>query len=195
MMHRLRYAMSVDPMASKLRGVVEMDETYMGGKRKRGIGRVPSESRKATVGALIERDGRARAFPMPQVTSAKIRREVNKHVDQLQSELMTDESLLYGGDKLGRIPHHAVNHSKGEWVRGNAHTNSIEGFFSLLKRGIIGTFHHVGTEHLEKYADEFAFRYTFRKVSDGERAAQIFKGAEGKRLTYKAAADSGTASA
>jgi transposase-like protein len=195
MMHRLRYAMSVEPMAMKLRGVVEMDETYMGGKRKRAVGRVPSMDRKAAVVALVERGGRARAFPMPMVTSREIHKAILKNVDQLQSELMTDESKLYGGDKIGRVPHHTTNHGSGEFVRGRVHSNTVEGFFSLFKRGIIGTFHHIGTEHLNRYCDEFAFRYTHRGISDGERAVKLFAGTEGKRLTYKQPASSGTATA
>lgn len=195
MMHRLRYAMGLEPLAGKLRGVVEMDETFMGGKRKAARGRYPSETRKAAVVALVERGGRARAFPMPRVTSADIRQTINEHVDQLQSELMTDDAKHYGGDKIGRIPHHAVSHARGEYVRGRVHSNTVEGFFSLFKRGIIGTFHHVGTEHLDKYCNEFAFRYSTRHVSDGERANQIFKASEGKRLTYKQPASTGTATA
>jgi hypothetical protein len=108
---------------------------------------------------------------------------------------MTDEAGIYRGDKLGRIPHFSVAHYKGEYVRGRVHTNTIDGFWSLFKRGIVGTFHHIGTEHLEKCADEFAFRYSFRKVSDGERAVKIFRRSEGKRLTYKQPASTGTASA
>lgn len=195
MMHRLRYAMSVEPLAGKLRGVVEMDETYMGGKQKKGIGRPPSETRKAMVVALVERGGRARAFPMPRATSAEIRKTINQHIDQLQSELMTDDSQLYGGSKVGRIPHQSVTHSRGEFVRGRVHSNTVEGFFSLLKRGIVGTFHHIGTEHLARYCDEFAFRYSYRHVSDGARAEQLFKGTEGKRLTYRQPAGSRTATA
>jgi len=195
MMHRLRYAMSVGPLADKLRGVIEMDETFLGGKKKGKNGRSPSDRRKAMVVALVERGGRARAFPMAMVTSADIRKAIIKHVDPLQSELMTDESKVYGGDKLGRIPHFSVAHWQGEYVRGRVHTNTIEGFWSLFKRGIVGTFHHIGTEHLDKYADEFAFRYSSRHVSDGTRAEQIFKNGEGKRLTYKQPADSGTATA
>lgn len=195
MMHRLRYAMSVDPMASKLRGVIEMDETYLGGKRKGKNGRAPSDTRKAMVVALVERGGRARAFPMARVTSADVRKAIKQHVDPLQSELMTDEAGFYGGDKLGRIPHFTVTHGDGEYVRGRVHTNTIDGFWSLFKRGIVGTFHHIGTEHLEKYADEFAFRYSNRHVSDGKRAELVFKGGEGKRLTYKQPASSGTATA
>lgn len=196
MMHRLRYAMAADPMASKLRGVVEMDETFMGGKRKSGRGRAPSLDRKATVVALVERDGRVRAFPMPRITIENIHQTIDQHVHPLSAEIMTDDAYHYGqARRIGRRAHTTVNHSRNEWARGNVHTNTVEGFFSLLKRGIIGTFHHIGTEHLEKYCNEFAFRYSWRHVSDGERAVQMFKGAEGKRLTYKQPATSGTATA
>lgn len=186
MMHRLRYAMSVEPLAGKLRGTVEMDETYVGGKRKGRFGRPPAgDKTKSCVVALVERNGRARAFPMEKVTSENIHQAIAKHVDQLQSELMTDEAQVYGGDKIGRIPHYTVQHGRGEYVRGRHHTNTIEGFFSLFKRGIIGSFHHIGKGHLNRYADEFAFRYSHRKVSDGVRAGLIVQGAEGKRLTYE----------
>jgi transposase-like protein len=196
MMHRLRYAMSVEPMAGKLRGVVEMDETYVGGKRKGRFGRPGADDgQKRCVVALVERSGRARAFPMPRVTSENIHKAIAQHVDQLQSELMTDEAQVYGGDKIGRIPHHTVKHGIGEYVRGEVHTNTIEGFFSLFKRGIVGTFHHIGKGHLNRYCDEFAFRYSHRKVSDGTRAALLLAGAEGKRLTYKQPAGARTASA
>jgi hypothetical protein len=195
MMHRLRYAMSAGPLADKLRGVVEMDETYMGGKRKGRHGRSPSEKRQAMVVALVERDGRARAFPMPRIDAENFHQIVKQHVDPFAAGLMTDDARHSQGERIGRVPHDVVIHSRGEYVRGNVHTNSVEGFFSLLKRGIVGTFHHIGTEHLEKYANEFAFRYSFRKLTDGDRAERIFKNSEGKRLTYKAAADSREATA
>jgi|SRR5579862_5645492 len=187
MMHRLRYAMSVEPIAAKLRGVVEMDETYMGGKRKYGKGRWPSFTRKAvSVVALVERDGRARAFPMERIDAENVHQAIYKHVDQLNAEMMTDEAHHYGGgDRIGRMQHTRINHGRGEYVNGRAHTNTVEGFFSLLKRGIVGTFHHIGTEHLQRYCDEFAFRYSARKVDDATRAEMIYKGSEGKRLTYK----------
>lgn len=196
MMHRLRYAMAAEPMSKKLRGVVEMDETFLGGKRKKNFGRYPSEDRKAMVVALVERDGSARAFPMSRITIENVHETVRTHVDHFNAEMMTDEANHYGGNgKMGRMKHTTVNHSRGEYVRGKAHTNTVEGFFSLLKRGIIGTFHHIGTEHLDKYCNEFAFRYSWRHVSDGERAVQMFKGAEGKRLTYKQPAITGTTTA
>jgi transposase-like protein len=194
MMHRLRYAMSVGPLADKLRGVVEMDETYVGGKRKSSKGRAPSDNRKGMIVALVERDGRARAFPMPRIDAENANAMIRKHVDPFAAGLMTDEAPHYGYE-FGKFPHETIVHSRGEYVRGKVHTNTVEGFFSLLKRGIVGTFHHVGLEHLDKYANEFAFRYSLRKVTDGARAEAIFKAGEGKRLTYRAAADSGTLTA
>ena len=97
-----------------------------------------------------------------------------------------------GGARLGKeFENHAtVNHSIGEYVRGDAHTNTIEGYFSILKRGINGTYHHVSAQHLKRYLAEFDFRYNTRIAlgyTDGERAALAMKGIEGKRLTYRSA--------
>jgi transposase-like protein len=195
MMHRLRYAMSTGPLADKLRGVVEIDETFLGGKRKGGKGRMPSDRRKGMVVALVERHGRCRAFPMARIDAENARLMIRKHVDPNVLNIVTDEASHYGKPALGRLPHTAVNHKRGEYVNGETHTNTVEAFFSLLKRGIVGTFHHIGLEHLDKYVDEFAFRYSHRHVSDGARAEQIFKHGEGKRLTYKQPASSGTATA
>src|SRR5205823_130890 len=101
----------------------------------------------------------------------------------------------YSQPQFGKFPHDRINHKSGQYVNGRVHTNTVEGFFSLLKRGIIGTFHHIGTEHLDKYASEFAFRYSHRNISDGARAERIFRESEGKRLTYKQPASVGTATA
>jgi hypothetical protein len=100
---------------------------------------------------------------------------------------MTDQAKQYV--KVGRefAGHEVVNHVKDEYVRGNAHTNTVEGYFSILKRGITGTFHHVGAQHLQRYVNEFDFRYNTRArlgVNDTERAALLLKSIEGKRLTY-----------
>lgn len=196
MMHRLRYAMTVSPLASKLRGIVEYDETFVGGKRKRGQGRMPSDKRKAAVVALVERNGRAIAMPMPRIDGDNFQKTVREHVDPFAAGLMTDDASWYNKRaNFGTVKHNVVGHAEGEFVRGDIHTNTVEGFFSLFKRGIIGSFHHIGTEHLDKYASEFAFRYSHRHVSDGERAEKIFKNGEGKRLTYKQPADPGTAPA
>lgn len=143
MMHRLRYAMSVEPL-SKLAGTVEIDETFIGGKRKAGKGRRPADgARKPPVVALVERSGRVKAMPMERVDAQSISALVLQHVDQLNtSALMTDDAPHFP-QKIGRI-RQSVNHTRGEYVRGDVHTNTAEGFFSLLKRGITGTFHHVG---------------------------------------------------
>jgi transposase-like protein len=185
MEHRLRHAMSMEPMASKLRGTVEADETYVGGKRRLSAGRPgPDAKNKTPVVALVERGGNVRAFPMERITSAEVQDAIRESVD-LSAKMMTDELNIYHGLDMGFASHDTVTHSKREYVRGNVHTNSVEGFFSLLKRGINGIYHHVGKGHLGKYCDEFSFRYCARKVTDAHRAGLLVQGAEGKRLTYK----------
>ncbi len=191
MAHRLRYAMSAEPMAAKLAGTVEVDEGYIGGKRKGGRGRRPADGgRKAAVAVLVERDGRVRAMPMERIDGASMERAIRQHVEP-GTTLMTDETNIYssirvkGQQRIAGMKRETVNHSTGEFVRGNVYTNTAEGFISLLKRGIVGTFHHVGKGHLGKYVSEFEFRYNARKVEDKDRPVLIVAGAEGKRLTYK----------
>lgn len=187
MTHRLRYAMNQGPMVELMSGVVEIDETYIGGKNRRGSkrGRPGPDSHKTPVVALVERGGRVRAFPMPRVTAENLKQAINAHVES-DATMMTDEFSAYKtvAKDTGR-QHHSVNHSAGEYVRADIHSNTAEGFFSLLKRGINGVYHHVGRGHLNRYCDEFSFRYEHRKVSDGVRAGLLVKGGDGKRLTYK----------
>lgn len=193
MMHRLRYAMD-NGLTSPLSGTVEVDEAYIGGKRKSGKGRMPADGgRKAAVAVLVERDGRVRAMPMARVDGASMTAAIKAHVAP-GSVLMTDETNIYHGPKvpsgkrkIAGMTRHMTNHGRGEYVRGDVHTNTAEGFVSLLKRGIVGTFHHVGKGHLGRYVTEFEFRYNARKVSDAQRPLLIVAGAEGKRLTYKQA--------
>ena len=97
---------------------------------------------------------------------------------------MTDEARVYIGIGKEFASHNVVTHSVGEYVRGKVHTNTIEGFFSRLKRGLVGTYHHVGAQHLSRYATEFDFRYNTRKGTDTERAASVIGGIGGKRLMY-----------
>ena len=184
MAHRLRYAMTQKPLADLMTGVVEVDETYIGARMKRGTkrGRPGPDSHKTPVVALVERGGHARAFTMVRITAENLKAVINAHVDE-DAVMMTDEFPMY--KLLGRKKHHSVNHSVGEYVRADVHTNTAEGFFSILKRGINGAYHHVSRGHLPRYCDEFAFRYGHRKVSDGERATLLVAGAEGKRLTFK----------
>jgi hypothetical protein len=168
---------------------VEVDETYIGG-RVRGVktkeARREAYERKAPVVALVERGtGRVRAFPMVRVTADNLGKAIAAHVKPT-ARLVTDEAGAYkvvAEDACMR--HDTVAHTKDEYVRGDVHTNTVEGFFSLLKRGVNGTLHHVSKEHLHRYCDEFAFRYENRRVSDGQRARMLVAKAEGKRLTYK----------
>jgi transposase-like protein len=185
MAHRLRYAMASGPLAELMQGVVEVDETYVGGKRKGSRpGRPSGDSHKTPVVALVERGtGRVKAAPMQRVTSDNLGAVLRENVKQ-GSAIMTDEYKAYIGATKG-YEHDTVKHYSGEYVRGTTHTNTVEGFFSLLKRGVNGVYHHVSRGHLGRYCDEFAFRYEHRKSSDSQRANLLVMGAEGKRLTYK----------
>jgi transposase-like protein len=190
MNHRLRYAMATGQgIFAKFTGTVEMDETYVGARNKRGTkrGRPGQDSHKAPVVALVQRQGRVRMFPMPRVTSENLRTSLREYVDS-SATLMTDEFPSYRKPGKEVAKHETVNHGVGEYVRGEVHVNTAEGVFSLLKRGITGSFHHVSKGHLHRYCDEFEFRWNTRTmlgVNDSERAAMLVLGAEGKRLTYK----------
>jgi len=185
MAHRIREAMVETPAAplGSGGGTVEADETYWGNNGKNRPGARGYEH-KMKVFSLVEREGDVRSFHVPNVT-AKTLGEVLRSQVAKEANLMTDEAKQY--KKVGRefASHEAVNHGKGEYSRGVAHTNTIEGFFSILKRGLIGTYHHVGEQHLQRYVHEFDFRYNNRKVSDTDRAENALKGISGKRLTYR----------
>lgn len=125
---------------------------------------------------------------MEEVTAKNLRPALVEHIER-DAELMTDDSGLYRGMRKHFKSHDVVKHMSGEYVRHKngrtIHTNTVEGFFSILKRGIVGTFHHVSKKHLHRYLSEFDFRYNAREVSDGERAVLAVKGIEGKRLMYR----------
>lgn len=196
MNHRLRLAMASNmSLFVKLSGTVEADETYVGGKRRAGRygyegkgGRpAPHDQTKTPVLALVERKGRAVAFPVERVDGKTLQEAIRKNV-HLDAHMMTDELHAYDGLSMGFASHDTIKHSDGIYAKGNIHTNTAEGFFALLKRGIVGSFHHVSKGHLHRYCDEFSFRYSTRTAlgyNDGERAALLILGAEGKRLTYK----------
>ena len=187
LMHRIRHAMSdVGEPQPRLSGVIEADETYVGGKpRVRGTRKRGRGTTKAPVFALVERGGRVRAWTVTKVTAKNLRNMIVETTDP-SSRFMTDESNLYFGvGKEFEGGHESVKHSIGEYVRGDAHTNTVEGFFSLVKRGMYGTFHAVSKKHLHRYLDEFAFRYNQRHVEDGARVHAAITGAEGKRLLYR----------
>lgn len=184
---RLRHAAATGPMGALMSGDVEIDETYVGGKGKRGTlrGRPGPDSHKTPVVALVERGtGRVKAFPLPRVTADNLRQALTDNVSS-SARIHTDELPAYNFAAGNFRDHKKVQHGRGEYVSGDAHVNTAEGFFSLLKRGVNGVYHHVSRGHLARYCDEFAFRYENRKVSDSKRTKLLVAGAEGKRLTYK----------
>ena len=184
MAHRIREAMRDGKFPGPLGGenkVVEADETYVGGKAKNRKGKVPP---KEAVVSLVERDGSVRSFHVPDVSAKTLKPILKAQIDEA-SYLMTDEAKVYKKLGKGFSGHGTVNHSIEEYVRGGFwHTNTLEGYFSLLKRGIVGVYHHVGSQHLKRYVGEFDFRYNSRNVTDSERAVLALKGIGGKRLTY-----------
>ena len=181
--HRIRYAMTQEPLKSLLKGTVEVDETYIGGKSRDGIAGRGSE-RKAAVVGLVERNGKAQARPVERVNSKELKGAIRKMVDP-RALIMTDEWKAYTGLDKEFGGHEKIEHGKGEFSRGQVHTNTVESYFSLLKRGVHGTFHHVSKEHLARYCNEFSFRWNFRKVDDVERTAKAVIMIAGKRLAYK----------
>jgi transposase-like protein len=190
MAHRLRLAMTqvgLEPMGGAGE-VVEIDETYFGNfpdvKVRRGIGH------KNVVLSLINRkSGEARSFHIAAASVAEIMPIVLANV-KAETDVMTDEGRQYKRLKKHFASHEAVNHAKEEYVRGNVHTNTIEGFYSIFKRSMKGVYQHCGERHLHRYLAEFDFRYSNRialGVNDEARAARMVKGIVGKRLTYRTA--------
>jgi transposase-like protein len=195
MAHRIRHAMDREPLKGLLGaagGTVETDESWVGGKPRRHAGQKPvggSRGGRATsktpIVALVERHGRARAHVIPDLTAPTLKAAVRTHVDP-SSRLMTDENHAYlglGSEFAGG--HEVVNHSKYEYARGDATTNTVEAFFGLFKRGVVGSFHHISKRHMNKYLNEFSFRWDLRKVTDGERTNEAIRASEGKRLMYR----------
>ncbi len=182
MAHRIRYAMTQQPFAKKLGGIVEVDETYIGGKGrgKRGRGAI----KKTPVVALIERKGKVISTPIKRVTAKNLRTIIKENVNK-RATLMSDDFMSYRYLNIASLKHNIINHSKKEYVRGDIHTNTVEGYFSLLKRGIIGIYHHVDKHHLHRYLSEFDFRYNNRKSSDSESTIRALLASKGKRLMYR----------
>ncbi|MEK7233565.1 MAG: IS1595 family transposase [Elusimicrobiota bacterium] len=193
MSHRIRYAMGQEPLRSKLVGIVEADETYIGGRR-RGTrrGRPSRDSHKVAVMTLVSRDGEARSQVVDRVTGDRLGKVLAEHMEP-EAVLMTDEYSAYKKPGQQFAAHHTVNHAQGEYGRGTVTTNTVEGYFSQLKRSIDGTHHHVSRRHLPKYLGEFDYRYSTRKMSDGDRMVETIKRAEGKRLRYSDPSESAVA--
>jgi transposase-like protein len=187
MAHRIREAMKQDVFDGPLNGPVEADETYIGGK-KIGQGVYAGKQAKAPVVSLVERGGSVRSFHVANVTAENLKPIIEEHVN-LGSRLNTDDALVYKFSLPEGMQHDVVNHSAREYSRVEdgrlVTTNTVEGYFSLLKRGVYGVFHNISKQHLHRYLNEFDFRYNARKVTDGERTALAVRGAEGRRLMYQ----------
>lgn len=165
--HRIRKAMGLIEAADEtpLSGTVEADETYMGSKKydKR---RKRAKYAKEPVFGIVERDGRAKTFHVPHVNRYHVIDKLATQVSIDADLLCTDESQLYKRLPANIQKHEIVNHSAKEWVRGDVHTATIDGYWGLLKRGVIGSFHQISVKHLHRYLSEFQFRWNNRKSED-----------------------------
>jgi transposase-like protein len=180
---------NITPMGGQNK-VVEIDETYVGGKEgnkhknkrlRAGRGAVG----KAPVVSLVERDGKVRSMHLPEVTAKTLGPILEQHICK-KSYLMTDDARVYPAVTGEFAGHGSVNHSADEYVRGNFwHTNTVENYFSILKRGITGVYHHVSQQHLGRYVAEFDFRYNNRGIEDMSRTNAALDGISGKRLKYR----------
>src|SRR5258708_883923 len=189
MSHRVREAMK-DGHDDKLggpetSGIVEADETYFG--KTKGFGKGAHPNKKQKVVALGARTGRVRSFHMPTITAETVKPVLQGQIEQ-NVRLMTDGAGLY--EKIGKTftTHQTVNHPPPQYPRGDVTTNTVEGFFGILKMGIGGVYQHVSPQHFHRYLSEFDFRYSNRKklgIEDAERADILLQGVVGKRLTYQ----------
>jgi transposase-like protein len=201
MAHRIREAMRPNGSASPMGGsgkIVEADETYYGKvetPKPLSRGRIAKPTKggksgtagKRAIVALVERGGSVRTFHVGVADKFTVQKIVVENVSR-ESRLHTDESRLYIGSDALFASHETVKHSAKEYVRGDVHTNSAEGYFSIFKRGMRGIYQHCAEKHLHRYLAEYDFRFNHRVAlgyDDGERAALALKGAEGKRLTYR----------
>ena len=200
MMHRLREAMRAGGFDTPLGGsgkIVEADETYFGNvaienRRTQRTDGLPylkkgKAAQKRAIVSLVERGGNVRSFHVAVADGESVAKIVNANIDR-ETRLHTDESRLYTKVGANFATHETVVHSHKEYARGDVNTNSVEGYFSIFKRGMKGVYQHCGEKHLHRYLAEFDFRYNTRTAlgfNDGERAALAMKGAEGKRLTYR----------
>jgi len=189
MAHRIREAMAPANTGNTFGsggGIVEVDETFIG--RKRGMAKKAAHHHKMKVLTLVDRNSKQALSRVLSHLDLKEIVPIMRNNISKEAKLVTDEARHYG--VIGRefASHEHVTHGKAEYVRGETHTNTVEGFFSVFKRGMIGTYQHVGEQHLHRYMAEFDFRYNNRTkagVDNAGRAAKIIKGAQGKRLTYR----------
>lgn len=203
MAHRIRHAMKNDSGGGgMLSGIVEADETFVGGKPRNpakgatGTKRIQAAQRawrekRVPVAVLVSRDGKARAKALEKVTSNNLGAFIKANVDLSKTALMTDEHRGY--TDVGREfahGHWSVNHKRGEYARDIIHSNTAESFHALFKRAVHGSWHHISRQHIGRYLDEQCFRWSNRKVGDGERTVAALGRIEGIRLYYRTPAGS-----
>ncbi len=188
MFHRIREAMKGDTLAGfgTGGGIVEVDETFIG--REPGIAKSRGTAHKMKVLSLVDRNtGRAKSMVIDDLKSRTIIPILRENIAK-EATIFTDDALQYVSVGQHFAGHDFTVHSEGQYVRGDVHTNTIEGYFSIFKRGMKGVYQHCAKHHLHRYLAEFEFRYSNRSangVEDTARAALILKGIEGKRLTYR----------
>jgi transposase-like protein len=187
-LRRIRHGMG-EVAPEKLTGTIEVDEVYVGPRRPRykGISKQGRGTLKTPVMGMVQRGGDVRFKMLERITAENLNKFVAENAD-LSCRIITDEFNMY--KKVGSKfegGHEVVTHSAGEYVRPgtDVHSNSIEGVFSLIRRGVMGTFHSVSRKHLPNYLNEFQFRWNTRKLDDGERVAKAIKAIDGKRLEYR----------
>jgi transposase-like protein len=189
--HRIRLAMAPAASAGPIGGegmTVEADETFLtkSTKTRKPVGQAPHAKPAPMVLSLVERGGNIRS---KYLDDKNIRDALDEHLD-MRSRLVTDGSTTYKTVMPDQSQHESVDHSKFEWTRGDVHTNTLEGFFSIFKRGLVGTYQHMDKKHLDRYLAEFDFRQNTRArlgINDSQRADIALNGVKGKRLTYKTA--------
>jgi transposase-like protein len=186
MCHRVREAMR-DKSPTFLSGIIEADETLVGGRgrnyktNKRESAKRRREN-KSIVCGMVERGGRARTMQIPDASGQTIEPILLANIELENSRLFTDEAKVYHRIR-NHLDHEIVAH-KYEWARGEVHTNSIESYWAILKRGIIGVFHHIGIGYVPSYLNEFEYRFNRRKISDAERFADLMSRPQGRVLWY-----------
>ncbi len=180
MLHRIRHAMKTKSFDKPLKGTIEADETYVGGKHKGKRGR--GSENKTPVFGMVARGGEVRSMPVQDVKRSTLHPIIRKNIAK-GSNVMTDELQSYNGLNQD-YTHERISHLKKEYVRDGVHTQNIENFWSLLKRGILGIYHHVDKDHLHRYCDEFQYRYNSRKSDDTQRFNALLSQVNG-RLQYR----------